>query len=678
MKILMLVADLDIGGAETHICELIKELYRQKNEVFVASGGGRMVESLAKIGVKHIKIPLGVSNPISMLCSYFRLRRLIRKGGFDVVHSHSRLASFMAERITRNSESAFITTVHAKFSLSPLKKYMTRWGSYTIAVSEDLWEYLRENYAVYSDRTVIISNGVDTSRFLPKEKSGGEVGKKVVFVSRLDADCSKGAYALIAVAKDLSVRYENLNIEIIGGGEEYDNICKMARSVNDELGYVCIITPGGCLNIEEHVAEADAFVGVSRAALEAMSCAVPVILAGNEGFLGEIDETNIEIAEKSNFCARGCALLDEKKLFDSICSVLDMSEEKRAERGDFLREYVIENHSILDMARKTLEVYCARISERSRGYDVCLCGYYGFGNTGDELLLERAIKRAREKFGSGITAFTKYPKADRHRFGVRCVSRSDIFSMIGTIRKSRRLVFGGGTLFQDSTSLRSFFYYALIAEIAIRNGASIEFWGSGLGALESKIAKKLMRRILANSSYVGLRDQKSINFAKELGISGDKVVYDADMALETEACSPERVEYLLGKSGIAEGESFFVVSVSGRCEKYDLDMLETRVASLKGEDKKCIMVGIFPKEDRKISLFLSKKWGIGYMERLSGSELVGLLKRAELACGMRLHLLILSKAAGVDFEGIGRDPKIKSFCEEYGGRYLEENLSKSS
>lgn len=671
MKILMLVADLDIGGAETHICELAKALFWQGNEVVVASGGGRMTKSLFENGVKHIDIPLGVSNPISMTISYFRLRRLIKKGGFDVVHSHSRLASFMAERITRRLDCAFITTVHAKFSLSPVRKYMTRWGSYTIAVSEDLWVYLRENYDISPDRTRIISNGVDTSRFLPMKKSGDETEKRIVFMSRLDSDCSEGAYALIGIAKDLSARYAGISVEIIGGGEEYHKLTGFARKVNEELGYPCVIMSGSCLEPQKRIGGADAFVGVSRAALEAMSCGVPVVLAGNEGFLGEIGELNINTAEKSNFCARGCGSINEKKLLESLCSVLDMSEWQRRERGNFLREYVIENHSVLDMARQTLEVYSTCLSEISRGYDACICGYYGFGNMGDEILLERAIKRARKKFGTGITAFTKKPRADRHRFGVRCASRSNIFSIVNVIKKSRCLVFGGGTLFQDATSLRSFFYYAFIAEIAIKCGTSIEFWGSGLGPVRSRFAGKLLRRVLEKSAYIGLRDKKTMKLAVELGIDSDRVVYEADMALETEVCPAERAEYLLGKLGIGKDERFCVVSVSGRCGKKELDILENRILEFREKSVCCILVGLFPKEDREKSLALSRKWGIRYIERLFGSELVALLRRSDIACGMRLHLLILARAAGANFEGIGKDPKIKSFCLEHGGRYLE-------
>ena len=53
-----------------------------------------------------------------------------------------------------------------------------------------------------------------------------------------------------------------------------------------------------------------------------------------------------------------------------------------------------------------------------------------------------------------------------------------------------------------------------------------------------------------------------------------------------------------------------------------------------------------------------------YIEGISAEELIALLSRASFACGMRLHLLIFAKIAGVEFEGIGSDPKIKAFCDQ--------------
>ena len=58
MRILLVTMAMDIGGAETHILELAKELKRRGNEIFVASNGGKYVEELQKDGIEHIWAPL--------------------------------------------------------------------------------------------------------------------------------------------------------------------------------------------------------------------------------------------------------------------------------------------------------------------------------------------------------------------------------------------------------------------------------------------------------------------------------------------------------------------------------------------------------------------------------------------------------------------------------------------
>ena len=194
MKILMLISSLDVGGAETHLCELATELRRQGNDITVASEGGGMLRRLGGSGVKHLKIPLGSKNPIKMLTAYKKLLTLVRRERFDILHAHSRIAAFIGDAVARRASLPFITTVHAKFSLSPIKKHFSRWGYYTSAVSEDLAIYLRESYGISPDKIRIIPNGIDIQRFKPAEKTS-EKKKNLLFVSRLDSDCSNSAYS---------------------------------------------------------------------------------------------------------------------------------------------------------------------------------------------------------------------------------------------------------------------------------------------------------------------------------------------------------------------------------------------------------------------------------------------------------------------------------------------------
>ncbi|MBO5415298.1 MAG: glycosyltransferase [Clostridia bacterium] len=663
MKILMLISSLDIGGAETHLCTLSAALARLGNEVCVISGGGRAADSLSGAGVRHVTLPLGSRNPISVLRSYLAIRALLRRQRFDVIHAHSRIAAYIGERVAREESICFVTTAHAKFSTTPLKKYMSEWGYYVSAVSEDIAEYLREAYGVDRGRCEVIPNGIDTRAFSPSSEAP-RGGKRILFVSRLDRDCSDGAYALCRIAPRLAARFSGVTVEIAGGGEEYNELCGLAREANRTAGYECVRMLGARTDIGSVMRQNDIFVGVSRAALEAMASGAVVLLAGNEGFFGCVGEDNIADAARSNFCARGYEGITDEKIFSSLCTLISMSDAERVRRSAFLRKYVLENHSIESCAEQTLGFY-RRARERccmGRG-DVCLCGYYGYGNTGDDTLLSGAIARARAEYGDGICALSRNPRRDRYRYGVRCVRPKNIFSVVREISSARCLVFGGGTLFQDRTSLRSLIYYASLADIAARRGVRIELWANGLGPIRSVIGRRISARVLGKCAHLGFRDKRSARLAIELGADRRKIVLEDDLAfmvVKEVACISKRAEW--GR--------YAVFAVSGRGSGKELDTLWDRVRNMSNSGLLCVFVGMYPAEDKKISLGMSEAVGGVYIDGLSGGELTDILRGAELACGMRYHLLVFSKIAGIPFEGVGSDPKIRAFCEERGGKYI--------
>ena len=53
MRILLVTMGMDIGGAETHILELAKELKRRGNEIYVVSNGGKYIEELEACKIEN-------------------------------------------------------------------------------------------------------------------------------------------------------------------------------------------------------------------------------------------------------------------------------------------------------------------------------------------------------------------------------------------------------------------------------------------------------------------------------------------------------------------------------------------------------------------------------------------------------------------------------------------------
>ena len=67
MKILMVIGDMDRGGAQTHVYELSKKLAAFGNSVTVMSSGGRLAEPLVSAGVAHVCAPLDSKRPLNIL-----------------------------------------------------------------------------------------------------------------------------------------------------------------------------------------------------------------------------------------------------------------------------------------------------------------------------------------------------------------------------------------------------------------------------------------------------------------------------------------------------------------------------------------------------------------------------------------------------------------------------------
>ena len=80
MKILMTTMAMDIGGAETHILELSRELCARGHDVTVASNGGAYVEELVACGARHVELPLNTKMIHSAYRAYRGLQKLIEGG----------------------------------------------------------------------------------------------------------------------------------------------------------------------------------------------------------------------------------------------------------------------------------------------------------------------------------------------------------------------------------------------------------------------------------------------------------------------------------------------------------------------------------------------------------------------------------------------------------------------
>ena len=688
-KILMVTMQMGIGGAETHILELSKALTARGYEVHVVSRGGSFVGELEASGIKHFSLPLNTRRPADILKSVRGLKKLIKTEKYDIVHAHARIPAAICAHLSRKMGFRFVTTAHWVFKITPLYRILSDWGQRSLAVSEDIKQYLIDEYGVFPDNIRVTVNALDTDKFSAdidcsdiKKEFGIEDGAfNIVCVSRMDKSRGEVPLLLARVASKLREKYKNVNVLLVGGsalgGEdsvipEIEAIC---AEDTERYGECAIKLCGPRTDINKFTALADVFVGASRAALEAMGAECPVILAGNEGYAGILDEKALTEAVATNFCCRGCAMPDESKLLRDLSALCEADADTLDKMGKQMRSFIRENYSLDRMADDAIAVYNSAVPRKKHG-DVLISGYYGFGNAGDDSLLSAIISEISKNSPElSFAVLAKNRQKAEKRFGVKCVERFDPFAVFAAMCRAKLFISGGGNLLQNGTSNKSLAYYLCTLMMARILKKKTMIYANGIGPLYGKKAKKFTASIIKGCELVTLREPDSAEFLGELVPERKDMILSADPALLLKPATDNRIDFILDKHSIPKDKRYIIVSMRSVVNKreaysetewYDF---EKQFASELSE--LCAAKGLYPlfipmqvALDSAVCRRVCELCGRGsFVSGLSVSELIALMARSELVCGMRLHSLIYALACAVPFIALSYDPKVRAFAE---------------
>ncbi|MBO5274162.1 MAG: polysaccharide pyruvyl transferase CsaB [Clostridia bacterium] len=678
-KILLATMALDIGGAETHVVELAGELKRRGYDVSVASGGGVYESALAVMGIRHFKLPLHRKR--AMLTAERGLGRLIKREKFDIVHAHARIPAYICGRLRKRMDFGFAVTCHGVYKVSPLWKSMSNWGDLTLGVSCDIKDYLIENYRLPSDNITLTINGIDTRRF-SRESDGAAIEAelsltgehRIIYVSRIDKECALTAFQLAEAAPRLIERYPDLEMVLVGQGTAFAELSEKVAAFNADAGREVIKLTGARTDIDKFMACGDLFVGVSRSALEAMSAELPVILSGAQGYLGVFDESVLDASLATNFCCRGYGDSTVEAIVRDICDVFERTPDERAAMGAYNRAVVEREYSISRMAEDAIGVYDAlELRREKKPSSVILGGYYGFGNMGDDSLLQLVIERLRERCpDAGITVLSKKPRETAKVFGVRSVNRFNLLALFMEMKRAKALIYGGGSILQTNSSSRSLFYYTFVMKMAKRLGLSVMLWGNGIGPITGEGNIKRAKDALAVTNEITLREKASLAELAAFGVDVSRARVTADPAFALKPADENWVIHIMERMGIDPSGEYFTVAPrrwSRACPDF-----EEKCASICAYVKEKyrlspIYIAMQPSRDLAICERLAQKVDGVILSGLSARELLGIVGRTRLALAMRLHGLIYAISSGVPAVGLSYDPKIDAMLDMAGLPY---------
>ena len=291
-RVLHLITCLEPGGAEQMVLALCRGLASSCDlTVGFLKGPGTLAPAFAEIGVPVIALRL---ENVAHLAGMVRMALLLKRGRFDVAHTHLLHAGLLGRPLARAAGIPVIVhTQHNTLSWEARSRLVAwanrlslRAADRVVAVGHVVAEMTRIHAGVPTQRIETIWNGVDTSRFRPSEDRGylsrtfGIPTEAPVVGVVAGLRPVKGHDVLLSAMAEVFRVLPQARLLLVGDGKLRPQVEHLIAT-QGLAGRV--ILAGQRQDVDKIVPECDVIAlpsreeGIPVSALEAMACGVPVV-----------------------------------------------------------------------------------------------------------------------------------------------------------------------------------------------------------------------------------------------------------------------------------------------------------------------------------------------------------------------------------------------------------------
>jgi len=155
MKILHLLSQTHLTGAEVYAADLCKFQMREGHECFIISDT-LSVKSSARY------IPMSIHNRkyINRIRNILALVKFCKTQQIDLIHAHSRAGSWLANIVRLFIDVAYVSTIHGRQSVHFSSKRKNVYGQRIIAVCEHLKGHIKGELNI-DENVYLIRNIID-------------------------------------------------------------------------------------------------------------------------------------------------------------------------------------------------------------------------------------------------------------------------------------------------------------------------------------------------------------------------------------------------------------------------------------------------------------------------------------------------------------------------------------
>jgi polysaccharide pyruvyl transferase CsaB len=294
-----------------------------------------------------------------------------------------------------------------------------------------------------------------------------------------------------------------------------------------------------------------------------------------------------------------------------------------------------------------------------------LSGYYGFGNLGDEALLQVIVEQLRARWPHcAVDVLSGDPAATARTYGVEATPRMDLARVRGAIEAADVVLSGGGGLLQNVTSLKSLLYYSGVIRSAIRAGKPTMVFAQSIGPLDFW-GRAMVRNFCKGLRAATVRDERSRTLLHAL-LPDVPVERTADPVFLFE---PGGDPLDLAAEGLAGDDAPMVVISVRKWQGADATAraMANAVDHLAGRHgARVAFLPLGGPPDAEIATTIIRRCASTpvLLPDYPLGQAAQVIGRASLVIGMRLHALIIAARLGVPFVALPYDPKVTALLED--------------
>jgi peptidoglycan/xylan/chitin deacetylase (PgdA/CDA1 family)/glycosyltransferase involved in cell wall biosynthesis len=320
MNILHVLSQYEVTGAETYAATLANEQVRNGHVVWIVSDTFH-----AQTRAKMLSLPIGKRSVLQRVRNIRSVRKIIREKEINVVHAHSRAASWISYFATRGGTVPLVSTIHGRQHVHLSSKIFHIYGEQVLAVCESIRGHLIEALGLPPDSISIVRNGIDLSEWKKARRGSDKKTRKIIsLVGRLSGPKGDLVRKIVEdVFPKVVKACPDVELHVVGGMNETEKLEQLIASTQKIPGRSKISYVGFVENVVAVYRRSSIVIGSGRVAMEALATGANVIAVGESNYIGPISEQTEKIGLETNFGDAGAKMnFDAGRAAADIVAVL--------------------------------------------------------------------------------------------------------------------------------------------------------------------------------------------------------------------------------------------------------------------------------------------------------------------------------------------------------------------